>query len=125
MDWKSATTKDDGTIVVPDRWLHLHYYEALNILFRMENSLRVFVYVVLKNRFKQKWPETALQTADDEQSTIAATAAKRVAQAKGFGYLGYEISSPLMYLNSGELTRIITSERFGISSGRSFGERKI
>jgi hypothetical protein len=112
MDWKTAATKDDGAISIPGRWLHLHYYEALNILFRMENSLRVFVYVVLKNRFKQKWPETALQTADDEQSTIAATAAKRVAQAKGFGYLGYEISSPLMYLNSGELTRIITSETY-------------
>jgi len=112
MDWKSATTKDDGTISIPDRWLYLHYYEALNILFRMENGLRVFVYVVLKNKFKQRWSETALQTADDEQSTIAATAAKRLAQAKGFGYLGYEISSPLMYLNSGELTRIITSDTY-------------
>jgi hypothetical protein len=112
MDWKSATAKDDGTISIPDRWLYLHYYEALNILFRMENGLRVFVYVVLKNKFKEQWSETALQTADDEQSTIAATAAKRVAQAKGFGYLGYEISSPLMYLNSGELTRIITSDTY-------------
>src|SRR6185369_6455169 len=106
MDWKSATPKDDGTVSVPESWLHLHYYEALNILFRTENALRVFVYVVLKNQFKEKWAETALRTADEEQSTIAATAAKRLAQAKGFGYLGYEISSPLMYLNSGELTRI-------------------
>jgi hypothetical protein len=76
----------------------------------MENSLRVFVYVVLKGRFRDKWTDTPLQTTDDEQSTIAATAAKRVAQAKGFGYLGYEISSPLMYLNSGELTRIIMAD---------------
>lgn len=112
MDWKSATTKDDGTISIPDRWLHLHYYEALNILFRMENSLRVFVYVVLKNKFKEKWAETALQTLEEEKSTIAATAARRIAQAKGYGYLGYEISSPLMYLNSGELTRIITSDSY-------------
>jgi hypothetical protein len=112
MDWKSATTKDDGTISIPERWLHLHYYEALNILFRMENSLRVFVYVVLKNKFREKWAETALQTIDDEKSTIAATAAKRIAQAKGYGYLGYEISSPLMYLNSGELTRIVTSDSY-------------
>ena len=112
MDWKSATTKDDGTISVPERWLHLHYYEALNILFRMENALRVFVYVVLKNKFKENWAQTTLQTVDEEKSTIAATAAKRIAQAKGYGYLGYEISSPLMYLNSGELTRIITSEPY-------------
>jgi hypothetical protein len=53
-----------------------------------------------------------LQTLDEEKSTIAATAAKRIAQAKGYGYLGYEISSPLMYLNSGELTRIITSDAY-------------
>jgi hypothetical protein len=112
MDWKSATIKDDGTILIPERWLHLHYYEALNILFRMENALRVFVYVVLKNKFREKWAETTLQTIDDDNSTIAATAAKRLTQAKGYGYLGYEISSPLMYLNSGELTRIITSESY-------------
>jgi Swt1-like HEPN len=112
MDWKSATIKDDGTISIPERWLHLHYYEALNILFRMENALRVFVYVVLKNKFREKWAETTLQTIDDENSTIAATAAKRMAQAKGYGYLGYEISSPLMYLNSGELTRIMTSDSY-------------
>ncbi len=112
MDWKSATTKDDGTISIPERWLHLHYYEALNVLFRMENALRVFVYAVLKNRFREKWAEVTLQTIDDEASTIAATAAKRIAQAKGFGYLGYEISSPLMYLNSGELTRLITSDAY-------------
>lgn len=112
MDWKSATTKDDGAVKIPERWLLLHYYEALNILFRMENSLRVFVYVVLKNKYKEKWADTALETLEDERSTIAATAAKRVAQAKGFGYLGYEISSPLLYLNSGELARLITSDAY-------------
>lgn len=110
MDWKSATTKDDGTVSIPERWLLLHYYEALNILFRMENALRVFVYVVLKNRFKEKWSDTAMQTVDEAQSTIATTAARRLAQAKGFGYLGYEITSPLMFLNSGELTNIICSD---------------
>jgi hypothetical protein len=112
MDWQSATTKDDGTVSIPSRWLHLHYYEALNILFRMENALRVFVYIVLKNRFKNKWAETALQVSDEEQSTIAVAAAKRMAQAKGFGYLGYEITSPLMYLNSGELSRLVTSDSY-------------
>jgi hypothetical protein len=112
MDWKSVKVKDGGAIEIPERWLHLHYYEALNILFRMENALRVFVYVVLKNRYRDKWTETALQTIDEEQSTIAAVAAKRIAQARGYGYLGYDVSSPLMYLNSGELTRIITSDSY-------------
>jgi len=96
MDWKSATTKDDGTVSIPEQWLLLHYYETLNILFRMENALRVFVYVVLKNNFKEKWSETTMQTLEEAHSTIASTARKRVAQARGFGYLGYEITSPLM-----------------------------
>jgi len=26
MDWFSANVKDDGTVAIPDRWLHLHYY---------------------------------------------------------------------------------------------------
>ncbi|WP_440642037.1 Swt1 family HEPN domain-containing protein [Bradyrhizobium sp. PUT101] len=112
MDWESAKEKEGGAVEIPKRWLLLHYYEALNILFRMENALRVFVYVVLKNRYGEKWAETALQTVDEEQSTIAAVASKRVAQAKGYGYLGYEVGSPLMYLNSGELTRIITSDSY-------------
>ena len=55
MQWQSANKKDDGTLIIPRRWLHLHYYEALNILFRMENSLRVFVYVILKNSLLEEW----------------------------------------------------------------------
>lgn len=125
MDWKSATTQPDGALSVPDRWLHPHYYEALNILFRMENALRVFVYVVLKNKFGEKWAGTTLHTVDEEQSTIAATASKRMSQAKGFGYLGYEISSPLMYLNSGELTRLITSDAYWDLFKHFFRGRKI
>jgi hypothetical protein len=112
MDWESATTKDDVTLSIPGRWLLLHYYEALNILFRMENALRVFVYVVLKNHFHERWEQTNIKTTDDEQTTIASAASKRQAQARGFGYLGYEIASPLMYLNSGELTNLICSDAY-------------
>jgi hypothetical protein len=112
MDWQPAISKEDGTGYIPSRWLHLHYYEALNILFRMENALRAFVYIVLKNKLKEKWAEASLRTVEDEASTIARIASKRVNQARGHGYLGYEISAPLMYLNSGELTQIITSDLY-------------
>ena len=94
MDWKSASTKDDGAISIPDSWLHLHYYEALNILFRMENSLRVFVYVVFKNKFQEKWTETALQTVDEATSTIAATAAKRLLKPGVLAILGMKLLPP-------------------------------
>lgn len=109
MEWKSAKKKNDG-LSIPERWLHLHYYEALNILFRMENALRVFVYVILKNQSQEKWTETALQVTEGAQQTIATASASKIKQAEGYGYLGYQINSPLMYLNSGELTRLITSE---------------
>ncbi len=110
MDWKSAKKKGDDAIAIPERWLHLHYYEALNILFRMENALRVFVYVILKNQARENWTDIMLQGTDDKQLTIAAAAAARMRQAEGYGYLGYPINSPLMYLNSGELTRLILSD---------------
>ena len=50
MEWKQSSEKD-GATVIPSNWIYIHYYEALNTLFRVENSLRVFVYVVLKNIF--------------------------------------------------------------------------
>jgi hypothetical protein len=112
MDWKTAQTQTGGALNVPKRWLHLHYYEALNILFRTENALRVFVYVTLKNNHFDKWSDTAIQVSENEQSTISALANKRITQAQGFGYLGYEITSPLMHLNSGELVRLITSDTY-------------
>ena len=54
MEWKKSEKKDGNTYQIPERWLHLYYYEALNVLFRFENSLRVFVYVVLKKKRIQR-----------------------------------------------------------------------
>jgi len=68
--------------------------------------------VILKNEFKEKWPDTELQLDEQTKSTISAAASKRISQSKGFGYLGYEINSPLMYLNRGELTRIIDAKAY-------------
>lgn len=110
MDWKSAQPQAGGAVSIPKRWLSLHYYEALNILFRTENALRVFVYITLKSNQFDNWANTTIQVSDNEQSTISLIAKKRIAQAEGFGYLGYEIKSPLMHLNSGELVRLITSD---------------
>ena len=83
----------------------------MNILFRLENALRVFVYVVLKTEFGGKWADITIGS-DDGDNTIAAIAKKRRSQAGTFGYLGYPVSSPLLYLNTGELTRIITSDSY-------------
>jgi len=111
MDWKNAHLQDDGSVKVPESWLHLHYYEALNILFRFENSLRVFVYVILKNELQDKWNEASF-TSNGDQKTIKNMASKRIKQAESFGYLGFEVKAPLMHLTSGELVEIITADAY-------------
>jgi len=109
MEWKSAAINDQGLIRVPKRWLHIHYYEAMNILFRFENSLRVFVYAVLKNEFLNEWRECNFSFLGGEANSINSIARKRISQAESFGYLGFDIKAPLMHLTSGELVELITS----------------
>lgn len=112
MEWKSIKTTSDGEIVLPDTIILPHYYDALNTLFRIENALRVFVYVVLKSELKSNWQTINILSDDAAESTIGRIAKQRMNQTKQFGYLGYQIPCPLMYMTSGELIRIITSESY-------------
>ncbi len=109
MKWKQAKTVEGG-FSIPQRWVYLMYYEAFNLLFRIENALRIFVYIVLKNELRDKWADAVI--ADDEQGTLTSFAKKRMSQAQTFGYLGHTITCPIMHLNSGELTRLIVSEAY-------------
>jgi len=106
MDWKSADVNDEGLIRIPKRWLHTYYYEALNILFRFENSLRVFVYAVLKNERFEKWVECSFSINGAAADSIKGISKKRISHAKNFGYLGYEITAPVAHLTSGELVEL-------------------
>lgn len=108
MEWKSAETQPSGLTKIPERWLHLYYYEALTILFRFENALRIFVYVVLKDQLGKGWSAASL----GDNTTIQTETRKRINQARDHGYLGYEVSSPMLYLNSGELATIILSDAY-------------
>lgn len=110
MEWKKAVRKADNALEIPGRWVLLHYYEAFNLLFRIENALRIFVYVVLKNEFKETWADVQVLTEDSNEGSISSIAKKRIAQSKSFGYLGQHVSCPIMQLTTGELTRLITSE---------------
>lgn len=112
MKWKEANHKENNIYQLPGDWLKIEYFEALNILFRVENSLRVFVYIILKNNFKDKWKDLSVTSDDIEDSTIGAIAKKRIAQDKNYAYLGYPLTSPLLHLTSGELIRIITSDSY-------------
>lgn len=112
MDWKAATKDEKSLHRVPKRWLHMHYYEALNVLFRFENSLRVFVYTVLKNAYGTEWIACQVNANGEGSKTIASIASKRISQAESFGYLGFAITSPIMHLTSGELIDIITANAY-------------
>ena len=109
MKWKQAKTVNGG-VKIPQRWVYLTYYEAFNLLFRIENALRIFVYIVLKNELRDKWADAVID--NDEQGTLNSLAKKRMSQAQTFGYLGHTITCPIMHLNSGELTRLIVSEAY-------------
>lgn len=111
MEWKSAQPEKEQRFVVPQRWLHIHYYEALNILFRFENSLRVFVFSVMKNEHLNKWCSVTFDSGG-QQKSISNLASKRISQADNFGYLGYDVKCPIMFLTSGELVELIISEAY-------------
>ena len=111
MNWLKSSIVNGG-VKIPPTWLHLHYYEALNALFRVENALRVFVYVVLKNTKRGKWADAQISSDEGAETTIAAIAKRRLTQDDRFGYLGYRITSPLMHLTSGEIIRLIFSDAY-------------
>ncbi len=112
MNWKGAKHIKDNIYDLPGHWLKIEYFEALNILFRVENLLRMFVYIILKNEHKDKWKDLSITSDDAENSTIGAIAKRRLSQDKNYAYLGYVITSPLLHLTSGELIRIITSDTY-------------
>ena len=63
MIWQEAKNTENNSYDLPGDWLKIEYFEALNILFRIENSLRVFVFIILKNEFQCKWKEPTLARA--------------------------------------------------------------
>ena len=98
MDWKKPSLLNENAYDLPGNWLLIHYFEAINVLFRVENALRIFVYIVLKVTFKDKWKDLSITSDDEENSTINAIAKRRLSQDKNYAYLGYIISNPLLYL---------------------------
>jgi len=112
MLWEKAAKAPDGKLDVPSSWLYPHYYEALTVLFRVENALRLFVYLVLKEQFGPKWKDLEISSDEEAKTSIGALARRRIEQGKMFGYLSYPIQSSLMHLTSGELVRLIIHDSY-------------
>lgn len=112
MNWERAEyLPEKNAYHIPSSWVYVHFYEAFNLLFRIENALRVFVYIVLKNELKDKWG-TVQVVGDDAEGTIVSIAKRRMSQSQSFGYLGHSVICPIMHLTSGEMTRLITSDAY-------------
>ncbi len=111
MKWLKPTQKDKS-VEIPESWIFLPYYEALTVLFRIENALRVFTYVILKNEFYEKWSEVNVITDAGENKSMETIAKQRIAQAGEYGYLGYLIKCPIMHLTTGEIIKVITSPAY-------------
>ncbi|MEN6351416.1 MAG: hypothetical protein ABFD08_18745 [Syntrophomonas sp.] len=112
MKWENIKSNSDGSLIVPKSWIYPYFYEALNILFRTENALRVFVYSILKNEFYDKWSEEQIFQNGKSIGTISTVVEQRKKQTEKFGYLGYRVSSPMMFLNAGELIGLIMTNHW-------------
>ena len=109
MDWKPAT-KLDGKIEIPSTYIYLRYYDAINVLFRVENALRMFVYIILKSNHFEHWQSLNIASDEGKDLTILAATSQRRTQDEVYGYLGFPATCPLLYLTSGELIRLIIAE---------------
>jgi hypothetical protein len=74
MQWQQSEPAENETLKIPPSWLFAHYYEALNVLFRIENALRTFVFIVLKDKEGLKWKDLSIKTEDGSDTTISAIA---------------------------------------------------
>ena len=112
MDWEDAGKVQDGVYSIPKKWLNIEYYDALNVLYRVENALRMYVYVILKKNYKDAWDKQCIKVEENEDGTIDSISKKRRSQARTFGYIGFNATCPLTYLTSGELARMITADAY-------------
>ena len=110
MDWENIEKQEGNAYLVPETWIYIHYYEALNVLFRIENALRLFVFVILKNEKQDDWINIHINSEEEAQKTISVIAKKRISQAKNFGYLSFPISCPIMHLTTGEIIQLIDTQ---------------
>jgi hypothetical protein len=108
---ESNQSSDYIGLHIPIDWVPIEYYEAYNILFRIENVLRLLLFVVLKSHCRDEWENITIGD-EGNTATIRALARKRREAAQDFGHLGAPSNNPLLFLNGGEIVRLITSEKY-------------
>jgi hypothetical protein len=131
VNWPYTTRKRSGSWCLPLNHIPVRYFDAFQMLFRLENSLRVLVYVALKaDRFDQ-WLNTEIPPSDPpqnnrclgkESATIGQVFRQRSEPLRRHSYIGHPCSAPTMYLEFDELVRLMTSESYRSIFNPVFGE---
>jgi hypothetical protein len=116
VDWKriekpsSSAARKKNQHTVPISFIDARYYELYNFAFRIENALRLFVYLVLKNHCGAHWASTKV-SVDEDSDTIDKIYKSRWQVSRNYQYLTPPVNSPLMFLSTGELIGLILSKQ--------------
>jgi hypothetical protein len=112
---KISDKEKDRSFNIPSSYLPTYYFDAFNILHRFENSLRIFVYSVLKASMGANWANTLTKDPGKEQQdekggelTIRTISKIRRNQLENYGHIGMLPHIPLLYLTMDDLVSIFT-----------------
>jgi hypothetical protein len=105
---------EDGKYEIPFYYLPTEYFDAFNILHRFENTLRIFVYSILKASLGGNWANTVMRDASKDkedqkagQDTIHTVSKKIRNQLDTYGHIGILPLIPLLYLTMDDLVATI------------------
>jgi len=100
---------------IPISYISPLYFDCYNFLFRFENVLRLFVYYVLKSRKGKDWLNFSVNNESNNKknskNSIKAIYEQRKWPTEKRAYIGIRTQNPIMYLNLGELIKIIAYDK--------------
>jgi hypothetical protein len=111
VNWQSIqpATKDVHTTWnIPDDYLPTRYYDVYNMVFRLENALRMVVFAVLKTTRGSNWDDVVVRKA--KGTTLADLHKNRLRDASLYGNIGMPTRIPMVYFTFGDLLTIVECE---------------
>ena len=126
-EWPNTRGMQYTGVGIPNTWLPLRYYQAYNMLYRMENGLRVFVYMILKKTFQENWWREPLFSFEQDAKpslSVKSVAGKLEKQSAAFPDITPRVPCPLMLFTLGELAALILSEKCWPSFAKYFHNNK-
>lgn len=120
MRWLRSERNNHFGPTIPGGWLNIRYIEALSILFRIENSLRLYVFCLLKENLGAGWRGVQVADPGGESKSIAQIAKQRATQMLKHGYVSRQARCDLAHLTLGQLVSLILDDKQWKFFGRHF-----